>query len=240
VAAPAALTVSDPLLRPDRVLLPGGREVMLGWCEVGWEPASALSPGEREGLVRCRTAKRREEFVAGRVAARRALALLAPELRAEVSARTEGLDSGRPFFVGAPGVALSISHSAGLAVAAVAHGGPLGVDLEYPVEVGAAFLEEAFAPGELEGYRALCAGRMEPITAAWAMKEAVLKVWGVGLRAPLQQVAVRPVVLDTSDTSVSLRLSLETGKLPPEVGPPSRALSALLVWEATRVLAVAG
>jgi 4'-phosphopantetheinyl transferase len=232
--------MSPPPFRPDRVLLPSGREVALGWCEVGWEPASALTPGEREGLARCRTAKRREEFVAGRVAARRALALLAPELRAEVSARTEGQDSGRPFFVGAPGVALSISHSAGLAVAAVAHGGPLGVDLEYPVEVGAAFQEEAFAPGELEGYRAPCADRMEPITAAWAMKEAVLKVWGVGLRAPLQQVAVRPVELDTSGASVSLRLSLETGTLPPGLGPPPTVLSALLVWEATQVLAVAG
>ena len=232
--------MSTPLSWPDRVSLPGGREVVLGWCEVGREDASALSSGEREGLARCRTDKRRAEFVAGRVAAHRALALLAPEQRADVSARTVGPDSGRPFFASAPELALSISHSAGLAVAAISRGGPLGVDLEQRVEVSEAFLEEAFAPGELEGYLAACAGRGEPLTAAWAMKEAVLKAWGVGLRAPLRQVAVRPTPLHGSGTGVSLKLTLETGRLPPDLGPPPATLAALLRWESTWVLALAG
>jgi 4'-phosphopantetheinyl transferase len=241
VAAAAALAVSPPRSWPDRVLLPGGREVALGWCEVGREDASALSSGEREALARCRTDKRRAELVAGRVAAHRALALLAPGQRADVSARTGGPDSGRPFFASAPELALSISHSAGLAVAAVSLGGPLGVDLEQRVvEVSEAFLEEAFAPGEPEGYLAACAGRGEPLTAAWAMKEAVLKVWGVGLRAPLQQVAVRPTLLHDSGACVSLRLTLETGRLPPDLGPPPATLAALLRWEPTWVLALAG
>lgn len=222
--------------------LPDGREVVLGWGTVGREDDSALSPLEREGLARCRTDKRRREFVAGRIAAHRALALLEPGLRAEVTVREDGRpDSGRPLFSPEQGLALSISHSAGLAVAGVARGGALGVDLEQRVEASEAFLEEAFAPGEREGYFAMCESEMDPTTAAWAMKEAVLKVWGVGLRAPLQKVAVRPVRLHADEGRVSLRLTLETWGLPPGLGEPPLALAALLVaWPPGGVLAIAG
>ena len=34
--------------RPERLTLPGGREVVLGWGEVGREQDSTLSPLERE------------------------------------------------------------------------------------------------------------------------------------------------------------------------------------------------
>ncbi|WP_375771062.1 4'-phosphopantetheinyl transferase superfamily protein [Archangium gephyra] len=227
--------------RAERLRLPGGREVVLGWGEVGREEESALSPLEREGLARCRTDKRRREFVAGRLAAHRALALLEPGARAEVTAREDGPDAGRPLFSPGQGLALSISHSAELAVAAVARGGPLGVDLEQRVEAGGAFLEEAFAPGELEGYRSVCEGHLDPATAAWALKEAVLKVWGVGLRAPLQKVAVRPVLLHAAGGPLSLRVTLETWELPPGLGAPPPALAALLMaWRAGGVLALAG
>jgi 4'-phosphopantetheinyl transferase len=228
--------------RAERLRLPGGREVVLGWSEVGREEDAALSPLEREGLARCRTDKRRREFVAGRLAAHRALALLEPETRAEVTVREDGPDAGRPLFSPGRGLALSISHSAELAVAAVARGAALGVDLEQRVEAGGAFLEEAFAPGELEGYRSVCAaGHLDPATAAWALKEAVLKVWGVGLRAPLQKVAVRPVLLQAAGDAVSLRVTLDTWALPPGLGEPPPALAALLVaWRAGGVLALAG
>ena len=237
--------MSSGTRRPERLTLPGGREVVLGWGEVGREQDSALSPLEREGLARCRTDKRRREFIAGRLAAHRALALLEPGLRAEVTAREEGPDSGRPLFLAGRGLALSISHSRGLAVAAVSRGGALGVDLEHRVEAGEAFLEEAFAPGEWERYVPMCAGRMDPATAAWAMKEAVLKVWGVGLRAPLQKVAVRPEPLrldeEQDEEQLSLRLTLETEGLPPGLGEPPSSLAALLVtWRDGRVLALAG
>jgi 4'-phosphopantetheinyl transferase len=227
--------------RPERLELPGGREVVLGWAEVGQQEDSALSALEREGLARCRTDKRRREFIAGRVAAHRALALLAPGLRAEVAVREEGPDAGRPLLQPGHGLALSLSHSAGLAVAALARGGALGVDLEQRVEGGEAFLEEAFAPGEREGYGAVCAPDMDPTTAAWALKEAVLKVWGVGLRAPLQKVAVRPRLLHADEGRVALRLTLETWELPSGLGEPPSSLTALLVaWPARGLLALAG
>ena len=227
--------------RAERLWLPGGREVVLGWSEVGREDGATLSPLEREGLARCRTDKRRREFVAGRLAAHRALALLEPEARAEVTAREDGPDAGRPCFSPGHGLALSISHSAELAVAAVARGGALGVDLEQRVEAGGAFLEEAFAPGELQGYVPVCAGHLDPVTAAWALKEAVLKVWGVGLRAPLQKVALRPVLLQAGGDALCLRVTLDTWELPAGLGEPPPALAALLVaWRAGEVLALAG
>ncbi len=225
---------------PDRVWLPGGREVVLGWCEVGPEEDASLSPAERRELARCRTDKRRREFVAGRLAAHRALERLAPGTRAEVTARADGQDAGRPLLSPAYDFALSLTHSTGLAVAALARGAPLGVDLERTLEVSEAFLGEAFCPGEWEGYAPMCAGRMDASTAAWAMKEAVLKVWGVGLRAPLLQVAVRPALLAERDGLLSLSLTLETGALPTHLGaPPTRLDALLLAWE-DRVLALAG
>ncbi|MFY0573332.1 4'-phosphopantetheinyl transferase family protein [Cystobacter fuscus] len=122
--------------RAERLQLPGGRELVLGWAEVGAEDDATLRGLEREGLARCRTAKRRREFVAGRLAAHRALERLEPGARAEVTARAEGPDAGRPLLVPERGLALSISHSTGLAVAVLARGGALGVDLEERVEAG--------------------------------------------------------------------------------------------------------
>lgn len=227
--------------RPERLRLPGGREVVLGWAEVGPLDSPRLTPGEREGLARCRTDKRRGEFVAGRLAAHRALALLAPGVPAEVGARAEGVDAGRPFFLPERGLALSLSHASGVAVAAVAPGGPLGVDLERRVEAGPAFLEEAFAPGEWEAYPGVCGPGLDAVTAAWTLKEAVLKVWGVGLRAPLQRVAVKPSEPQRFAGGVGLRVRLETEALPPGLGVPPASLRALLwEWEPGALLALAG
>lgn len=215
--------------------------MVLGWAEVGAEDDPGLSPGEREGLARCRTAKRRREFVAGRLAAHHALHLLEPGAPAEVRARAGGADAGRPVLVPERGLALSISHGSGLAVAALSRGGALGVDLEERVDASEAFLEEAFAPGERAGYAAVCGAWMDATTAAWALKEAVLKVWGVGLRAPLQLVALRPVLLHAHATHLALRVELRTGALPPGLGAPPTILDALLRADETgRVLAVAG
>jgi len=73
------------------------------------------------------------------------------------------------------------------------------------------------------------------------MKEAVLKVWGVGLRAPLQKVAVRPVLLHADEEHLALRLTLQAQGLPPGLGePPSRLAALLMAWRSGQVLAIAG
>lgn len=103
---------------------------------LGTEPRLApVGPGE-EAAIASMPARRRSEFLAGRLAARRAL-------------RSVGLDCGDipragrlPRFP--PGRVASISHSAGVAVAvarAPGHDTPLGCDLELrPLPAGAARL----------------------------------------------------------------------------------------------------
>lgn len=211
----------------ERVRVPGGREVALGFCEVGPLDAPELSPAERAELERPMTAKRRSEWLAGRRAARRALLRLAPGLTASIQARAAGQDAGRPVLEPPCGIALSISHSGPLAVAAAARGAPLGVDLEQVAPRGAAFAEEAFAEGELDGYRALPGG-LDPVTAAWALKEAVLKAWGLGLRAPLQRVKVRPAALLAEPGALYFSLEILAEGLAPELGPPPVGLTGAL------------
>ncbi|MYQ65266.1 MULTISPECIES: enterobactin synthetase [unclassified Streptomyces] len=110
-------------------------------------------------------AHRRREFLAGRLAARRAL-------------RAVGLDCGEipragrlPLFP--PGRAASISHSAGVAVAvarAPGRGTPLGCDLELrPLPDGAARLVLRADEGEL------LRGGGWPVTALFSAKEAAWK-----------------------------------------------------------------
>lgn len=174
-----------------RNLLLGDRRVALGWCAVEGASASVLSAVELELAERGKTPKRRAEFIAGRVAARRAIAQVDPRLSGfDIVARDGTVDAGRPILSVDAGIAVSISHSSGWAVAAAAHGGPLGVDLESrSLDVGPAFVAEAFAPGELEGWAHF---GTSALAVAWAAKEAMLKWSGVGLRAALQQVSVSP------------------------------------------------
>ncbi len=161
----------------------GSRAIELRSVAVGIR--AVLPPGEAALALRGKSEKRRDEFVAGRVAAREAVIQFsgAPF---EVLARTEGDDSGRPIVVpSALGISVSISHASGVAVAVAAVGSPLGVDVE-PVSLSPdpSFADEAFSGRELE--------RWPSLPLAWAAKEAVLKVWGVGLRAPLGLVSLTP------------------------------------------------
>jgi 4'-phosphopantetheinyl transferase len=115
---------------------------------------------------------------------------------------------------------LSIAHSEGWALAAVAKVKALGIDLE-PVsrEVSSAFLEEAFAKNELARCEALSnAVRVAPAVVAWVLKEAVLKAWGVGLRAPLGSFGVAPRPARTMDGRWVFPLGVE--QLGPNVPPP--------------------
>lgn len=178
----------------------GGRRIALGWARVGEGTLASLSPGE-QALMGPRVVRpRMQQFVAGRTAAAQALASIG--LRGEVL-RTPASekDAGRPYVSGIdaaplPPVAISLSHSGMLACAAVAEGrDPLGIDLEAAaLEEAPSFLEEAFAPGELQGFGRFGDLGVDPVRAAWTLKEAVLKVWGVGLRVPLRRLQLQPTL----------------------------------------------
>jgi 4'-phosphopantetheinyl transferase len=152
-----------------------------------------LHPAERDAAAALAVPKRRLDYVAGRVAAKRALAQLGADVPAAIEVRPEvGLRAGAPRALGPAGLlaaGLSITHGAGWGCAAAVARGQVGVDLERVEARHPAFLDEAFAEGELERWAAaLGADADDPrtVTVAWCAKEALLKRAGVGLRAALR------------------------------------------------------
>jgi 4'-phosphopantetheinyl transferase len=157
-----------------------------------------LGPGEQLVFDRLALPKRRRDWLAGRFAARRAVAQLArrgvtpPVGRIEVMAS----ESGAPgvLVAGSPSpLRVSIAH-AGEVAGAIAWQGTgvaLGLDLE-PLALPDRVLDRvAFTPEESAWAR----GRgtvAERALCLWTAKEAALKAVEIGLRADLRQVVVTP------------------------------------------------
>jgi phosphopantetheinyl transferase len=138
--------------------------------------------------------KRRRDWLAGRWAAKLVLArrLEKDGLRVPLREIAIGNDlEGAPVWkllkpLGAPVWPLSITHSGGWAAAAIhTNAARLGVDLEQAVERDPSWIEVAFHPDE----RPL-ARTPEAATRLWTVKEAALKLLGIGLRADLWDVRV--------------------------------------------------
>jgi phosphopantetheinyl transferase len=185
----------------------------LPWQELRPEERALLGPGANR--------KRRSDFLAGRLAAKEAVAALLSgdpdEEGGLLILRESGAAAGRPYVVrardgGRLGVQVSISHADGLAVAAAARR-PVGLDLVTIEPLGTPLVEDAFQPGEVlawakflshctlgeasgDGSRKTTSDFV--ICAAFAAKEAALKWIGCGLRVPLQSVLVTPLFLTTS------------------------------------------
>ena len=96
---------------------------------------------------------------------------------------------GKPSLAGgaaASGVHFNLSHSADLALVAVARGGPVGVDVErWDAAVEHLELAERFfSPAERDALRALAADEASVVAgffAAWSRKEAYIKATGHGI-----------------------------------------------------------
>lgn len=147
----------------------------------------------------------------------------------DVLKREGGPDEGWPWVSPDDRVAVSISHSGEWAVAVAAAGPTLGVDLESSLlSPEPSFYEEAFAPGELSAWRlpAELASLRTPL--AWAAKEAALKVWGVGLRAPLGAVGLFMESLQPGAFGWELEARLEVYRDFPRLGPAPSQLRGVL------------
>lgn len=236
----ADLLPLDPARPLSVVHLPGGltvAAVSAGW--LGRQPAERvtalmarhLAAGEGDPAAAFRSAKRRTEWLAGRLAAKHAV-------RAHGIARTgtrratrtirvtaveSGPRAGKPL-VDAP-VGIGISHSGGLAVAACGPR-PVGIDLE---------LDRTLSPALVRLLRSDGAGLAGmPPALRWACKEAVLKCFGFGLRLDTREVALTGWRPDGAFTwTAGPRLRREAAALPwPRHGWAAeiRGYAFALVW----------
>lgn len=155
-----------------------------------------LSPAERVAYSRLAIPKRRGDWLLGRWAARRAIVLgaeAAPgddlDVLASSSGAPEAFVAGRP-----ASFTLSISHSHGVAAAALAPSGTrLGVDLERIEPRPGAFLEDWFTPSERMFVAAQRAGETPlAATLVWSAKESVMKALREGLRIAPRDVEAAP------------------------------------------------
>jgi 4'-phosphopantetheinyl transferase len=170
-----------PLPPGDRFPEPeGGWLAMAGATEA--EARAELPPGDVARMTARGTARRHADRLAGQLAARRAVSALAPGATFHVE-REEG---GAPFVQGVQDISVSITHADGRALALAVRGARAGIDAEVIAHRGAGFVDTWFTDEE----RAL-GEDPATLTRAWAVKEAVLKALGTGMRVHPRDVVVR-------------------------------------------------
>ncbi|KAF1048056.1 4'-phosphopantetheinyl transferase family protein [Xylophilus sp.] len=165
--------------------------------------AALLSPQERERAGRLRFPVDRDRFVAAHIALRLALAEQGAQ-QADALRLADG-PLGKPWLPDHPRIHFSLSHSRGVALIAVGHRGPLGVDVEYlrPVPDALAVAERCFTLHENRALRSLPPRRRgRAFLTCWTRKEACLKAIGLGLR------------LDPSTIEVGLEATLRRIDIP--------------------------
>ncbi|GJG89249.1 4'-phosphopantetheinyl transferase [Gemmatimonadetes bacterium T265] len=151
------------------------------------ECADVLSAAERARAGRFHAAAHRDRFVVAHGVLRRVLGAYAGR-EPQALEFTTGL-AGKPALADARAgdggtIEFNLSHSADLAVVAVARGRAVGVDVEREDAAieHESLSEHFFSPGECAELRAVGeAGRVAGFFAAWSRKEAYLKATGEGI-----------------------------------------------------------
>jgi 4'-phosphopantetheinyl transferase len=163
-----------------------------------------LTGQEIQVLSELKTPKRRQDWLLGRWTAKSTLNLLAhphscPLTDWQIIAAGDGAPgawlNGHPV-----DIALSLSHSGGMSICAVAGGSQrMGCDIEKIDARSRSFEETFFTPGELELLERYPADeRACLVTLVWSAKESVLKALRTGLRSDTRR--IRIVSIETGDT----------------------------------------
>ncbi len=155
---------------------------------------SSLSREEKTRADRFHFANDRNRFVAARGQLRE---LLGKYLRqAPASLEFSYGKHGKPFLPGETAsseLSFNLSHSASLAVYAIAKGRNLGIDVEHvrPESAGEDIARRFFSAREVSDLQSLPAeARVEGFFHCWTRKEAYLKATGMGLQIALDSFAV--------------------------------------------------
>ena len=179
-----------------------------------------LSPAEADHLKGMRFLKRHADWRLGRWTAKRALAfyLNHPGVLADIEVRPTESGAPRAFIANQPApAAISLSHSAGTALCALAPPDTaLGCDVESIEPRSEIFLGDYFTPDE----QSLVAGvplEDRPLisTLLWSAKESALKVLGVGLRLDTRSIKVclpdeQPGLLEGNERRVTATYGVNT------------------------------
>jgi len=156
-----------------------------------WEVlAGLLSPEERTRAARFHFERDRHSYILAHALCRSLLAFCTGRRPCDFSFETG--DHGKPEVIAGPGgirLRINISHTRGMAAAALTVDHDIGVDVEWlDRNVGAiAVAESHFAPCEQAVLAAAPEIRkVETFLAFWTLKEAYVKAIGTGLSQPLQ------------------------------------------------------
>ena len=203
------------LAQLERVLVRLARglgEVAVAIAPVGGDRScgAALLGEERALWARHRSPRRRAEFLAGRIAARRAVAGALGEGGA--AALEIGKDpTGAPAVRGHPALHVSIAHSHGFA-AAVAAPFAVGVDLERTEPRPEAFARMFFTDAEHERLAAVPGPeREELLHVLWTRKEAASKVGRWGGRLAFGALDCAGETVTVSGLRIALRSAFTAG-----------------------------
>ncbi len=148
---------------------------------------SLLTTSEKNQIGSRGNQKRQSDRTLGRVAAKQAVAELTGLNPEEFE--IQNLESGEPVVValdGGPVPKISISHRDGEAIAVATPTGRAGIDMERVESREISFSDTWFRPSEQK----LCQGDARQESRVWAVKEAVLKVLGTGMRLDPREVEV--------------------------------------------------
>lgn len=152
---------------------------------------SILSDDERSRAAGFRFPEDSARWISYRCSLRRILGNLLGTAPQDVPINLS--ETGKPL-LGAPfeQIHFSLSHVDSLALIAVSHGGPVGIDVESkPRAVELLGCENTFChPDEVAALPATADARSAKLLELWTMKEAVLKALGTGFLTPPESVKI--------------------------------------------------
>lgn len=171
-------------------------QTMIVWPEwvAAQEPAQWLTPWELTTLASWSSDKRRREWLAGRLAAKR---LMGEEFGLSPRAYAIGREGVAPCLTGqdCPPIILSLSHGDGLGAAswsAAQAEGTVGIDIQQVRPVHAGLCARVFTSEEQAQIRVRwgASDSQEGLLLFWAVKEAALKTRRAPWGRPLREIVV--------------------------------------------------